>query len=441
MKAILNLFSNYGSWFHEFFNFRSPCRLPFATKPLAHHLLDFCSNLQVEEVLLLDYRFDDSLEKEFNSSYQWYSKVKYMGSKTISNVKKLLIFHHDYCENDDILILNGLFFVGGASNQTEDDWKQNVKQIMDNLEPVEAQPTAPGLYFYHNQELFRVRIPQEKPLNSIQDYFNLNLWLLDNDQYCSLPGYQSQDGIIFGITPIIKQRCKFIVNDDNAPSSHPRQHILIGDNVRIEHDCTLKGPVIVGNNVLLDKSVRLERAIVLDNTYISNDLEFVDKIIDLNVIIDPIANKRYVMEENALTGDSRIRIKKFLVGCIHNIFDYLMAILLAFHLFFCYFIFLCFFFAWTDRSRRWYFKFSLDKMPNVLKTLICQKQLVGCSYPPAHCAVFTYSESIQSTPDPKQWQLDDQYFLSHDTIMFRLSIIMTILITRLFQNDENRLDN
>ena len=68
MKAIINLFCERDSWFHEFFSFRSPITLPITGKPLAHHLMDFCSNLQIEKVLLLDYCYDQSIQEQFNDS-------------------------------------------------------------------------------------------------------------------------------------------------------------------------------------------------------------------------------------------------------------------------------------------------------------------------------------------------------------------------------------
>ena len=434
MKAIINLFSEKDSWFHEFFNLRSPLTLPVAGKPLAHHLMDFCSNLQIEKVLLLDYCFDESIQRQFSNSYQWYSQLEYMGAKTISNVQKLMVFHKFFCGNDDILVLNGLFFVGGAPNETEEDWKKNAKLIRNSLEPTELQPTGSGIYYYHDHVLSRVRIPQEKPIRSIQDYFNLNLFLLSNSQQCSLPGYKSFDNIIFGSTPVIMRGCTF--NEDDAGQTSPKHTILLGDNVRIEHDCTLKGPLIIGNNVILDKDVHVERSIIFDNTYLSNDLEIIDKIVDRNVIIDPYKNVKLVLDEPELSGDTSAPIKNYFISGVHAVFNYVMAIPVAIHLFICYAIFLCFFFAWTSRSKRWYIKFSLDKVSGVLQCLICQKQLVGCFNPPGNSAVFTYSESIQSVPSPTQRQLDDQYFLAHDSIWFRFSIIMTTLIRRVFQQDE-----
>jgi len=437
MKAIINFFCERDSWFHEFFSFRSPLTIPFAVKPLAHHLLDFCSNLQIEEVLLLDYRFDDSLAEELNTSYQWYPKLKYMGAKTIQNVRKLLPFHRSFCGDDDILILNGFFFIGGAPNQTEEDWKKNVVNIKNSLEPCAPQPTGSGIYYSHNNELFIVRIPQIRQIHSIQDYFNLNLSIIDSDQQCSLPGYDSHDGIIFGSNPVIMSGCSFNEDDNQSSSKHT---ILIGDNVRIEHDCALKGPAIIGNNVILDTGVHLERSIIFDNTYISNDLELIDKIVNLKTIINPFTNAIFVQDDDSLTGDTRTRIKQFFLGSVRSAFNYVMACILAIHLFICYVFFLCFFFAWTTRSKRWYFKFSLDKVPGVLMCLGRRKDLVGCMFPPdnsGNSAVFTYSEAIQSLPDPTQWHLDDQYFLAHDSIRFRFSIITTILITRIFQHDDH----
>ena len=438
MKAIINLFTERDSWFHEFFSFRSPITLPITGKPLAHHLMDFCSNLQIETVLLLDYRYDESIQEQFNDSYQWYSHLEYLGAKTIPNVQKLLTFHRQYCGDDDILILNGLFFVGGAPNEKEEDWKNNVKLIQNSLEPAEAQPTGSGIYYYHDHILSRVRIPQERPIQSIQDYFNLNLSLLRNPQQCSLPGYKSQDNIIFGSTPVIMRGCTF--NEDDGEEGHTTQKhtILLGDNIRIEQDCTLKGPLIIGNNVILDKAVHVERSIIFDNTYISNDLEIIDKLVDRNIIIDPYKNVKLVSDEQELSGDTRAQIRNYFLDAIRGAFNYIMAIIITIHLFICYAFFLCFFFGWTSRSKRWYFKFSLDKVSGVLQCLVWRKRLVGCASPPATSAVFTYSESIQSSPDPMQRQMDDQYFLAHDSIRFRFSIIMTTLIMRIFQNDESQ---
>ena len=155
-----------------------------------------------------------------------------MGAKTIPNVQKLLTFHRRYCGNDDILILNGLFFIGGAPNEKEEDWKNNVKQIQNSLEPTEMQPVSSGIYYCHDHALSRVRISQEKPIRSIQDYFNLNLSLLVDSRQCSLPGYKSHDNIIFGSTPVIMRGCTFNEDDEGKPS--PKHTILLGDNVRIE---------------------------------------------------------------------------------------------------------------------------------------------------------------------------------------------------------------
>ena len=436
MKAIINLFCERDSWFHEFFSFRSPITLPITGKPLAHHLMDFCSNLQIEKVLLLDYCYDKSIQEQFNDSYQWYSHLEYMGAKTIPNVQKLLTFHRHYCGNDDILILNGLFFVGGAPNEKEEDWKNNVKQIQNSLEPIEMQPVSSGIYYCHDHMLSRVRIPQEKPIRSIQDYFNLNLSLLVDSRQCSLPGYKSHDNIIFGSTPVIMRGCTFNEDDEGKPST--KHTILLGDNVRIEHDCTLRGPLIIGNNVIMDNNVHAERSIISDNTYLSNDLEIIDKIVDRNVIIDPYKNVKLVMDEPELSGDTRAHVKNYFRGGILAVFNYVMSIPIAIHLFICYALFFCFFFAWTRRTKRWYFKFSLDKVTGVLQCLFLRKQLVGCINPPdGDSAVFTYSESIQSDQSAIQRQMDDQYFLAHDSIRLRFSIIMTILIMRIFQHDES----
>ena len=437
MKAILNIHSEYSQWFLEFFNFRSPYTLPFVAKPLANHFLDFCSNLKVKEVLILDYLYNEKLANQFNKSSLWYPKLTYMGVKTIPNVRHLVDFHHHFCENDDILILNGLFFVGGSPDQSESQ-----EQIMNRLEPADTPPTSAGIYLFHQNTLFKVRMPNVCKLDSIQDYFNVNLSLLKPNRPCSLPGYKTRDGIVFGINPVIMPDSHFsTLPPSSSPLSEQKQEIMLlfGDNVRLERNCTFEGPAIIGSNVVIDENVHVERSIILDNTYISYELEIKDKIIEGNTIIDPLSQEKLTIESKDLLSTAYPRMGEKICTFFGKCLDYLMAIGVALHLSLCYSFFLFFFFSWTKHSRYWFFKLSLDKFSGIFQCLKGRKKLVGTAYPPAQSALFTYTESVSNLTSPVQLIIDDQYFQTHNSFSFRLSIILTILIRRLFSSNDHHL--
>ncbi len=433
MKAILNIHSEYSQWFLEFFNFRNPYTLPFVAKPLAYHLLDFCSNLKIDEVLILDYLYNERLAQQFNKSSLWYPKLKYIGVKTIPNVKHLVDFHHKFCENDDTLVLNGLFFIGGSSNHLESQ-----EQLIQALEPANTSPTSSGIYLYRRDGLFKVKLPGITQLNSIQDYFNLNLSLLKPHRPCSLPGYAQKDGVVFGINPVIMPGSYFsTLPPAEQPLSEDEQEVklLFGDNVRLERNCTFQGPVIIGSNVVIDEMVHVERSIILDNSYISYDLEIKDKIIEAHTIIDPISQAKVTIERNDLLASAYPHIGNKIYNFIGICFDYLLTIWLVLHLSFCYTIFLLFFFSWTTHSKYWFFKLSLDKYTGAFQCLKGRKKLVGYAYPPAQAALFTYTESISDSTDTVQLLIDDQYFQNHNTFFFRIALLFSILIKRLFQSN------
>lgn len=433
MKAILNIHSEYSQWFLEFFNFRSPYTLPFVAKPLANHLLDFCSNLKIKEVLILDYLYNDKLAHQFNQSSLWYPKLTYMGVKTIPNVRHLIDFHHHFCDGDDTLILNGLFFIGGSPNQLESQ-----EQILEVLEPADTSSSSSGIYLYNKDGIFKVKLPGITQLDSIQSYFNLNLSLLKQHRSCSLPGYKTKEGVIFGINPIIMPGCHFSTLAPPAPDLPEEDQeikLLFGDNIRIERNCSFEGPAIIGSNVVIDENVHVERSIILENTYISNDLEIIDKIIEANTVIDPLKQVKVTFDNKDLLSNAHPHILERISTFIGKCLDYLLAIWLTIHLSICYSIFLFFFFSWTTYSKYWFFKLSLDKFIGTFQCLKGHRKLVGCAYPPNQAALFTYTESISDMTDSVQLLIDDQYFQKHNSFMFRIAIVLTILIRRLFQNN------
>ncbi len=53
-----------------------------------------------------------------------------------------------------------------------------------------------------------------------------------------------------------------------------------GKRCLIKSNVTLKGPVIVGNNTIIEHHTLICKSIVLDNTYISRNLEVKNSIVN-----------------------------------------------------------------------------------------------------------------------------------------------------------------
>jgi NDP-sugar pyrophosphorylase family protein len=65
------------------------------------------------------------------------------------------------------------------------------------------------------------------------------------------------------------------------------QPVMIGNNVRIHKGAVIGPDTVIGNNVIIDAYSRVRGSIVLDKTYVGQNLEIKHKIACGHALIDP----------------------------------------------------------------------------------------------------------------------------------------------------------
>ena len=99
----------------------------------------------------------------------------------------------------------------------------------------------------------------------------------------------------------------------------------------------LDGGVIIGK-VVIDNRSTLAESLVLSNTYIGSDLEFIGKIVYRNSVIDPSNDTKVDLQDLQLTGE--VPPFRYCHCCLTSLFDWIMAFFLLIFLTVPFFLFL-----------------------------------------------------------------------------------------------------
>lgn len=113
-------------------------------------------------------------------------------------------------------------------------------------------------------------------MESVKEFFELNMQTISEKNLpTDLPGYGTDESMTVGMGVSLF---------DSQTATPP---VLIGNESQIEKNVTIKGPVVIGDNVIISENSHLERCVILDNTYIGQNLNISGKIVDAGRIIDP----------------------------------------------------------------------------------------------------------------------------------------------------------
>ncbi len=408
IKALINISNQETSWADEFFPDQSLYTLSFAAKPLGEYYLDFCSRLGVEAVRVLDFNYDWDWAQRLQAGNRWACQVDYRGFRREGDLGKLMQRNQDFCRDEEVLVLLGFAFL-----------HYDLRTLSSDIfaEAVEAECLREGVYLFSKGKCRRLQI-EISPINSIQRYFDLNFEILQNDSCFSLPAYKIEDGVLTGMNAVI------------MPGVEISRPVLLGDNVCLERGCQLSGKVIIGHNVIIDSDCYLESCVITENTYISEGMELINKIVSRQQIIDPLTGGSVLLEDDLFVSDIRRGLSSYPIFIV----EYIVAL--------CLLIAMSPFYLWwmllkvTRRSPGpWFFKLSLDRYSGLWQVLRLRRRLVGNALPVESAAVFCYSDRFSLLRSDMQKGLDDSYFRIHGSFYRRLSIIVRAFINRLFLMD------
>lgn len=115
-----------------------------------------------------------------------------------------------------------------------------------------------------------------QPLDSLADYFDLNLAMVDGEinRYLT-PGYRREDRAYLGFN---------VVYPSSTTLSAP---VMIGNDVRLRGLATVGPRAILGNRVIVDRQAEVTDSLVLDGTYLGPGIELNGRIACGRRLIDP----------------------------------------------------------------------------------------------------------------------------------------------------------
>ncbi|MDH3348251.1 MAG: NDP-sugar synthase [Desulfobulbaceae bacterium] len=289
MKGLVFCRESEAPWARELFSIH-PLMLPVCTKPIVEYLIDFFLILGVKDVRVVTDEPDPGLEKYYESGERWGLNISYGVAKANDDIELLLQKNKSFCLDTDLLICDGFSFLEYDKNYTYD----NLIQFQTRL--VQLGSVGHRLLFVpsgHGAGILEDQIEVQKAdgialrnINSVNDYFLLNLEVLTSSAHCyNIPGYNNEPDVFIGQNVEISK---------NVTVNKP---VLIGSNVSIQSGTVIGPNVVIGSNVIIDSGTKLADSVILDNTYVGEELDLIEKIVLKNRLISPADSELMTFED------------------------------------------------------------------------------------------------------------------------------------------------
>lgn len=134
--------------------------------------------------------------------------------------------------------------------------------------------TPMGAYMRRDGRWMRV-LPVGARIVNPRAWHMVNLAILRNPGFFTLPGYSAENGVHLGRNVVLEH------------GTEVRPPVLLDSNIWCARNVTLDGDVIVSSGSFIGEGAYLKRTVICENTYIGEGLEFIDKIVVGRRVIDP----------------------------------------------------------------------------------------------------------------------------------------------------------
>ena len=398
-NLLVNPYSQVQDWCKEYFPDRSLGMMPVAGRCAAEYFIDLALRCESAFMLLLGPSFNEHLAEHLYKYQHGELQLDYRKGGGHFSVRHLLETYREEC-GDDCLILHGMLMPKAHTQQ----------ELLDSFVPCGDDGTADGIYYFKDGVLLKSTIEFYR-IHSLESYFEVNFQVL-NDDFYNLPGYSMQENIHTGTNVVLKEDCTL---------SGP---LVLGDNTFIESESRVSNSII-GERSLVDKECVVERSIIFDRTYAAGRLEIRNKIVTPGRIIDPYTGG--VLERNSFSyAFSPIQNRS---AWILRLWEHLIALVLALVLAIPYLLLLPFYLGHKDSH--WCWKLSMDRYPGYWGVLFFRKELVK-SHPANEHFVFQMGEIYGLQNTPEQRRIYDYYYHYHCSCFLVLQVVLRSLGKRGF---------
>jgi NDP-sugar pyrophosphorylase family protein len=291
---------------------RHPLLIPLCNKPFIEFLIDFSILAGSNGIRIVSDEVISDVEHYCENGSRWGIAISYANMLSSDNVQKVIEKNSRFCSDERVMVINSLLFI--HYNQAI-----NYTSLFDSLPSGEVLACTNGDLSIIGPSSETENITSSTPLSlsildSIGQYYELATEILYHRlTHYVLPGYNNEADCYIGKNVIIQKSANII------------KPVIIGNNVQILSGSVIGPGAIIGSNVIVDRDSSVSKSIIMDNTFIGEQLEVNHKIAAGNLLVDPVNGYSLVMEDPHLLsgisqhGVSGSLIKRLVHGFIASI--------------------------------------------------------------------------------------------------------------------------
>lgn len=292
MKTLLCIREREYGWAQEAFPAIHLLLLPLCNKPFVEFLIDFAILTGSTAIRLLCDGPLAEVERYCEDSRRWGIDLSFGSLQPDDSVPVLLGKNRRFCGDERIMVVSGFNFI-------RYDKRQQYARLIDGAPNGPFASCGDGGIILAGAPGTGTAAPDEAgisliPLDSTASYYEASMETLESgtERYV-LPGYGGEPGCAIGRNVVISKSVEI------------RKPVSIGDNVQLLGGTIIGPSAIIGSDVIIDKESSVSSSIVLDHTYLGENLEVSGRIASGNLLIEPQSGASIAMEDPHLLSGIR----------------------------------------------------------------------------------------------------------------------------------------
>ncbi len=275
--------------------------LPVGNRPLLEYWFELCVDLGIQTVQIVMSDFASEIEAYAGDGARWGLNVSYGFEKNGSDPVAYLRRSSEKWQ-DGLLHIRGPLFPARTEAYCADKAKEKLAGAFsgeDGARLVIAR-TPDEISAYLNGQVQESLSTDSGidpvVLTSTAEFFHVNQRVVKGESQRYLTsGYQiTADNCFIGANTVI------------PPTAKIQPPVIVGDNCRISELTTIGPCAVIGNNVMIDQRTELENCMVLDGSYIGQNMEIRKKIISRSYLYDVTNDIGMHMPDPWLLGSTRL---------------------------------------------------------------------------------------------------------------------------------------
>lgn len=271
------------AWLQDLFRSRHPMLVTLCNKPFIEYLIDFAILSGSEALRIASDSPITDLENYCGNGSRWGITIDYAHILPEDDQERLLEKNRQFCSRGKTMLIEKTLFV---AYDKKNDYRLWLRACP---EGVAVSGTSGSITILGNKQENAIPGPGPGPslpmLLTIGEYYRLADDTLKNADRYILPGYSSEPDCFLGRNVVIQKGAEI------------RKPVMIGNNVQISAGSIIGPGAIIGSNIIIDRESVVSGSILMDNTFIGEQLEVKGRIADGSLLIDPESGATLQMED------------------------------------------------------------------------------------------------------------------------------------------------